>query len=133
MAAGDMTLFSMLRSRMHWHEERQKLLAENVSNANTPGYRSRDLHLPDFSSMMRSNGAGPARTDSHHMTLGSTLDGSFRLDRKAGGLITSPSKNAVDLESEMMKVSQNQLDYQAVSNLYQNSLSLIRTAIGRKG
>ena len=36
MAITDLPLFSMLRTRMHWHQERQRVLAENVSNANTP-------------------------------------------------------------------------------------------------
>ena len=33
MAITDLPLFSMLRTRMHWHQERQRVLAENVSNA----------------------------------------------------------------------------------------------------
>ena len=38
----------MLRRRMQWHQERQRLLAENVANADTPNYRVRDLVPPDF-------------------------------------------------------------------------------------
>jgi len=132
MATDGLSLFSMLKTRMHWHEERQKLLAENVSNANTPGYRSRDLQLPDFSQMMGKSGIGPSRTDSGHMALGMGPDGTFRQNGKTG-LIITPNKNAVGLEDEMMKVAQNQIDYQSVTNLYQNALGLIRTAIGRRG
>jgi flagellar basal-body rod protein FlgB len=36
MPNSDMPIFSMLRTKMHWHQERQRLLAENVSNA-SPG------------------------------------------------------------------------------------------------
>ena len=43
MVITDLPLFSMLRTRMHWHQERQRVLAENVSNANTPEFRPRDL------------------------------------------------------------------------------------------
>ena len=43
MAITDLPLFSMLRTRMQWHQERQRLLAENVSNSDTQGYRPRDL------------------------------------------------------------------------------------------
>ena len=38
----------MLRTRMQWHQERQRLLAENVANADTPNYRPRDLAPLDF-------------------------------------------------------------------------------------
>ena len=48
MAISDLPIFSMLRTRMNWHQERQRLLAENVSNADTPGYRPRDLAPLDF-------------------------------------------------------------------------------------
>jgi flagellar basal-body rod protein FlgB len=38
----------MLRTRMQWHQERQRVLAENVANAETPRYRARDLAPPNF-------------------------------------------------------------------------------------
>ena len=46
-----------------------------------------------------------------------------KLEKEMGG---------VNLEDEMLKVAQNQMDYQAVAGLYQRSLGLIRTAIGKK-
>jgi flagellar basal-body rod protein FlgB len=101
MATSDVPLFSMLRTRMRWHQDRQKLLAENVANADTPGYRARDLAAPNV--------------------------------RRNTGLVATPDGNRVNLEDEMLKVAQNQLDYQAVAGLYQRSLGLIRTAIGKKG
>jgi flagellar basal-body rod protein FlgB len=45
----------------------------------------------------------------------------------------TPSGNAVTLEDEMMKVTSNQLDYQAATTLYARSIKLIRTALGRAG
>ena len=48
MSVADLPLFSVLKSRMRWLEERQKLLAENVANADTPRYRTRDLKQLDF-------------------------------------------------------------------------------------
>ena len=43
MPISEIPIFSMLRTRMQWHQERQQLLSENVSNANTPDFRPRDL------------------------------------------------------------------------------------------
>ena len=40
MPVADLPLFSVLKSRMRWFEERQKVLAENVANADTPRYRT---------------------------------------------------------------------------------------------
>ena len=46
MSITDISLLSMLRTKMQWHQERQKLLAENVSNADTPKFRPRDIVPP---------------------------------------------------------------------------------------
>jgi len=142
MATSDVPLFSMLRTRMRWHQDRQKLLAENVANADTPGYRARDLAAPSFASMARgmasatgsaSIGAGPTRTDARHIQTASSSQ-QTRFDvRRNTGVVTTPDGNRVNLEDEMLKVAQNQMDYQAVAGLYQRSLGLIRTAIGKRG
>jgi len=141
MATSDVPIFSMLRNRMRWHQDRQKILAENVANADTPGYRARDLRTPSFESLARgtavasagaSIGAGPMRTDPRHIQTSGSQTTRFDV-RRDTGLVTTPAGNRVNLEDEMLKVSQNQMDYQAVAGLYQRSLGLILTAIGKKG
>lgn len=145
MTTSDVPLFSMLRTRMRWHQDRQKLLAENVANAETPRYRARDLRAPDFESMVRGRvgaaastgvsmgaGSGPARTDPRHIAVASSQGTQFDV-RRDTGIVTTPDGNRVNLEDEMLKVAQNQMDYQAVTGLYQRSLGLIRTALGKKG
>lgn len=134
MTTSDVPLFSMLRTRMRWHQDRQKVLAENVSNADTPRYRARDIRAPDFDQMTRSAGASsPTRTDARHIGIpaGSSGSATFRA-HQTRGTVSTPDGNRVNLEDEMLKVAQNQMDYQAVVGLYQRSLGLIRTAIGKK-
>ena len=53
----------------------------------------------------------------------STSDGNFEV---------TPTGNAVNLENQMMKVAGNQMDYQVATTLYTRSLSLIKTALGKK-
>ena len=77
MAITDLPLFSMLRTRMHWHQERQRVLAENVSNANTPEFRPRDLAPPQFDrrpapAVGRAWRAPRARTSPRASATGST-------------------------------------------------------------
>ena len=48
MPISNIPLFAMLRTRMQWHQERQRVLAENVANADTPGFQPRDLTEPKF-------------------------------------------------------------------------------------
>jgi flagellar basal-body rod protein FlgB len=132
VAVNDLPLVAMLKTRMHWHQTRQKLLAENVANADMPGFQPRDLKAPAF----RPDGSAAAtsvaveRTNPAHMALSSSRGGEDPTGARR--FETTPSGNAVSLEDEMLKVSQNQADYQLVASLYQKSLQMLRTATGRR-
>lgn len=131
MPVTDLPLFSMLKTRMYWLNERQKVLAENVANADTPGFRGRDLKQLDFHEALRSTGEVKLATTAPGHIGGSTGTSQFPMDNR-GGFETTPRGNAVVLEDEMMKVAQTQIDYQAATALYSRSLGLIKTALGRR-
>lgn len=126
----ELPIFNMLRSRMAWHQERQRVLAENVANADTPNFRPKDLAPLRFD---RPAIAGVAlqRTDAGHVTASVASGSAFRAAAMASQEVR-PSGNAVSLEDEMLKVATNQMDYQAVTTLYSRSLALIKTAVGRR-
>ena len=48
MSINDIPGLSVLRTKMQWHQERQRVLSENVSNSDTPNFRPRDLVEPTF-------------------------------------------------------------------------------------
>ena len=135
MPISDIPIFSMLRTKMQWHQERQRILAENVSNADTPNFRPRDLVPPKFDgrSPVAAASLVLAQTSPAHIA-GANSAGTpqFRTDRR-GGHEVRPAGNAVSLEDEMLKVAANQMDYQAATTLYSKSLGLIRTALGKRG
>jgi flagellar basal-body rod protein FlgB len=129
MSITDLPLFAMLKHRMYWHEERQRVLAENVANADSAGFRGRDLKQLDFHAALAAGarGSDPVRVAAtapgHIQGTGGNLRPAFQL--KPHGL-------PVILEEEMMKVAQNQMDHQAATALYARGLGLIKTALGRK-
>lgn len=135
MGINDLPILSMLRERMQWSQARQRILAENVANSNTPGFRPQDLappkfDTPDNSSAARLTNVALARTEPGH--LGGFGDaGGFRADREANYDVRL-SGNAVNLEDEMMKVAANQIDYQTATALYTRSLNLLKTALGKR-
>jgi flagellar basal-body rod protein FlgB len=121
----------MLKTRMHWHQTRQKVLAENVANADTPGFLPKDLKTPSFTREGAPVGGrlDAARTDAGHLSLATGRSGEDPVGARR--FETSPSGNAVNLEDEMMKVSQNQSDFQLATSLYQKSLQMLRIAAGK--
>ena len=132
MAITDLPLFSMLRTRMQWHQERQRLLAENVSNSDTPSFRPRDLAPLQFDRLKPMVASlGLDRTESGHIASSDTTSSQFQTSR-FGGYEVRPTGNAVNLEDEMIKVAANQMDYQAATTLYTKSLGLIKIAIGKR-
>ena len=134
MAVTDLPILSMLRGRMQWHQERQRVLAENVSNSDTPGFRPRDLKEPDFNTaaIRQTGGVTLVRSDAAHFAgSGGGGDGQFSATRD-GKFDIRPAGNAVSLEDQMMKVAQNQMDYQAATALYSRSLNLLKTALGKR-
>ena len=143
MPISDIPMFAMLRTRMAWHQDRQRVLAENVANADTPRFRPHDLVPLDFKAPATAGtGTGTAagravaaggpvalvRTDPRHIA---TSSGAAQFTERRGGYETRPSGNAVNLEDEMMKVAANQMDYQMATTLYSRGLGLIKTALGR--
>ena len=129
----DVPLFSMLRTRMQWHQERQKVLADNVANADMPKFRPRDLVPPDMRNPSASTvgSVNVIQTDGGHLSgLSGSATGQFRTT--STGYEVRPSGNAVDIEDEMLKVAANQMDYQTATTLYSRSLNLLKTALGRR-
>jgi flagellar basal-body rod protein FlgB len=127
VSVGGLPLFDMLRTRMRWHNQRQAVLAENVANADTPGFRGRDLRPLAF----EPGTTGPRVTDARHIaTMGAA--GADMTARRAQSFETTPRGNSVVLEDEMIKVGQNAQDYQAAASLYQRGIGMLRTAIGRR-
>jgi flagellar basal-body rod protein FlgB len=133
MAINDIPIFSVLRNRMQWHQERQRLLAENVANADTPNFKPRDLAAfnPETAKEAQASGLEVTRTAPTHLA---SLAGSGSAQFRAGAngkFEIRPDGNAVSLEDQMMKVAENQMDFQAATALYTRSLGLLKMALGR--
>lgn len=126
----------MMRTRLQWTQERQRVLAENVANSDTPNFQSRDLAPPKFDAPAQVastlvSRVSLMRTEESHFAGAMTASTGFE-STTGGNYDVRPTGNAVNLEDEMMKVAANQMDYQAVTALYARSLSLFKTALGKR-
>ena len=88
MAITDLPLFSMLRTRMQWHQERQRLLSENVANSDTPNYRPRDLAPLQFDRATPALASiGLQRTEVCHIASSEATSRSAGRDRAAAAVL----------------------------------------------
>lgn len=133
MDLGKLSLFKIIGARMGYLGERQKVLAENVANSDTPNYRPSDLKPMDFKAVLRGDQRIKMSTTNQVHLAGVTPGNMFQVEKAAFGKSyeTSPNGNAVVLEEQMIKVSELQANYQLATNLYQKNLGMLRTAIGR--
>lgn len=110
---------------MSWLDRRAAVLAENVANADTPGWQSRDL-VP-FSAALAQAGVAPVRTSPLHLPGTSAADPASRI---LGGE-RAPDGNAVRLDVELTKVAETNSAQLLVSDLWKKYMGLFRTALGR--
>ena len=87
---------------------RQKLVASNIANADTPGYRTQDI---DFQAEFAHAAGGPAHP------------------YEVGGLVVKNDGNNVSLDRESRLLAENALRFQLASNLLRSDLRQIRSAI----
>ena len=133
MDIGHIPLFAAFSKRMAWLTARQTVLAENVANANTPGYMAKDLKELDFKSMLASgngasNGALRLAADQPGHIAPASANNPARVVQVADD--QSLSGNGVSLESQMMKVSTNASEYALVTTLYKQNITMIKTVLG---
>ena len=130
------SLLGALQSRMGYLSDRQKLVAQNVANASTPGFKPKDLTPQDFQALV--DGASPQGS------LGLTMTNAMHIQPQGAttsgaGEITSPDSettmdgNSVVLEEQMLKMSESRLQFQAAVGFYEKSLNLLRMAAKAPG
>lgn len=106
--------------------QRQNLIAQNVANADTPGYRGRDLtsfaeaYAETSDAGMRSTRAGHIGVENAAFTEEVTDDASA----------ISPDGNSVSLEDEMVKSVDVQREHNLALTIYKTSLNILRSSIG---
>ncbi|SEV92830.1 flagellar basal-body rod protein FlgB [Aliiroseovarius sediminilitoris] len=109
---------------------RQSVITQNIANADTPGYRAKDI--ASFAETFRENNGGAMQaTRARHLT-GSVdqANAEPNMVYRAGAM--SPNGNSVALETEMMAAAEAKRDQDLALTVYKTSLGIMRTALGRR-
>jgi len=135
MAFGKFNVFDALGRRMDWLGQRQTVLADNIANADTPGYTPRDLKEADFASTLKRalKPMAPRVTHAGHIDASIPPPQEPEAEDSRETYETAPSGNAVVIEEQMVKVAETQMTYRTMTNLYRKHAQLFMTALGRGG
>ncbi len=105
---------------------RQKILSNNLANANTPNFRRSDV---DFAAVFAQVNSIPVEiTHKNHINIkGNNNQSHIKQDKS--NLMRNDGNN-VDVDREMMFLLENQLHYQAMADVVSRNLSMLRSVIG---
>jgi len=131
MAIGMDNVFGVHEAALRLRAERTQLLANNIANADTPGFKARDI---DFSAALKSatdagTGAESIKTtNAKHMglegSMGAALASDFMMFRTPQQ--ASLDGNTVETHIEQAAFSRNAMEYQATLKFFEGkSKSLI--------
>jgi len=121
-------LFALAEQRLEWIDQRQRVVSQNIANADTPDYTARDVK--PFDQLVQQQSMSPMVTNSLHME--GTLQGSVQLASLTRELPSerAPDGNAVSVEGELTKVAQNETNAGLVGNLWKTYMGMYMTALG---
>ncbi|MBX2835063.1 MAG: flagellar basal body rod protein FlgB [Micavibrio sp.] len=136
--AQNLTLLKAIGAKMDYLTQRQRIISQNISNADTPNYKPRDLVKADFSTLLKDLDKKPGEMKSVYMDntkqghLYSPSDARDPRDEKSKKVYeAAPAGNAVVMEEQLINSGQVMMDYNMMLNLMQKNTGFIKTAIGK--
>ncbi len=136
MDISKLKVFNLMQTNMTYLGAKQDVMAENVSNANTPGYGVKELKALDFKAVLNatsgSSSVKPVATSSMHISTSANSSSAQEFDGKVdrNPFEITPTGNRVVMEQEMMKLTKNSGEYQQTTSIYRKMLSMLKSTIG---
>ncbi len=105
---------------------RMAVIAENVANADTPGYKAKDI--PAFADVYAAEGLEMRATRAGHLDAPSPV--MTQIPDKVRGH-ESPNGNSVSLEAEMVKSVEARQSHEMALAIYRATSDVVRASLGR--
>ncbi len=121
----DLDIFRTAHSMAAHAGKRQAVIAQNIANADTPGYKP--LDIKDFATVMAQADLQGSFGRENLRTTVATLEPQI-----VRGSAESPNGNAVSIEQEMVKAADSQRQHNQALAIYKSALSVLRTTLGRR-
>lgn len=125
----DLDLLRLAQASASHAGQRQKVVAENIANADTPGYRARDIK--PFHDIFNGVNAGVAQKHTRAGHLYSDGSTPRNVPHVIANAEHSPNGNSVSLETEMTRAAEIRHDYDLALGIYSKSLDILRKSMGR--
>lgn len=126
-------LFTALDAKMQYLNTRQRVLSQNVANADTPNYQPMDLEEVDFGRVLtkitKENRVRVDATNDKHLPPPNQVENARNRENKMTYEV-APAGNAVILEEQIVEANTNVMDYNLMTSIYQKQVGMFRIAMG---
>lgn len=135
MSISNLPLMKAIGAKVDYLDRRQQVIAQNMANADTPGYQSKDLTKVDFGAVLKNvtsaNHVSLAKTNPGHISTSDVASAREKKDKLTYEV--APDANGVILEEQAVKASQIRMDYNLMLNISAKQSAMYRTALGLQG
>lgn len=125
--------FPLVERSLNLRARRHELIVSNIANADTPNYKSFDIVIDEeLKKTGNDPGSLPLET-THHSHLRSAVGNGFDQvtihTKESDGLSLRGDGNTVDMDREMVNLSENSIIYRASSQIIRRMFGALKTAI----
>jgi len=124
------TTIHLLQKVLDLRSKNQEVISANIANAETPGYKSLSFDFEDeLKSAMDQGGLKPVATNERHFAITPA-----KIDDVQGRVTAKPDssgigdRNTVSVDNEMIKLSENEILYEAAVAMLNKKLSMLKYA-----
>lgn len=126
------TTMSAVHKALDTAQLRQQVIANNIANANTPGFKKSSVRFEDqLAAALSNKGIAGTRTDARHIPIGKPrIDSVQPRLHVHGDTSLNNNLNNVDIDAEMTELAKTQIWYDALATNMNGRFNKMRTAIG---
>lgn len=132
----DIALLKAVNAKMNYLQQNQRVISQNIANADTPDYQPSALQEVDFGRMLDAVNFDRGEKIRMSATRPGHLDGKGNaydptVNEVSKTYEVAPAGNAVVLEEQLMAADETKMNYTLMANIYQKQISMFKTALGK--
>ncbi|WP_293574052.1 FlgB family protein [Phaeobacter sp.] len=125
----ELNVFKIAYSMATHAGKRQALVAQNIANADTPGYNAKDIKPFKEVYAQRGHSGDMVASRSNHLNGAGGTHMNWAVSETRGG--GDPNENTVSIESEVLKGVEVKRQHDRALAIYKSSMKVLRASLGK--
>ena len=131
MDMSGLSIVNIAKNKLDYLSERQKVIATNIANADTPGYLAQDVQEPDFASQVKeslSHRLPMTVTNPKHMVSAPVQGGAYRVYTPQPDTALTIDGNGVNIEDQLNEATKIKSEHEKILTIYNKYKTMLKTA-----